>query len=63
MDIDRTQGAAKLWATTKELLKLAAALNGESMLAMAHRLIEAEYKRVVENFASQESVQISTKTE
>lgn len=63
MDIDKTQETAKLWATTKELLKLAAALNSETMSAMAHRLIEAEYKRVVENFASQESVQISTETE
>ncbi len=48
--------AFKLWETTKELLKLAAALNGETMSAMAHRLIAAEYKRVVENFASKESV-------
>jgi uncharacterized protein (DUF1778 family) len=56
MDIDKQQVSAKLWKTTRELLKVAAALNGESMSAMAHRLIEAEYKRVVENFASKEGV-------
>lgn len=56
IDIDKTQETTKMWATTKELLKLAAALNGETMSAMAHRLIEAEYKRVAQNFASKESV-------
>jgi len=51
MIIDKTQETAKLWATTKEFLRLAAALNGETMSAMAHRLIATEYKRVAENFA------------
>lgn len=63
MDIDKTQETVKLWVTTKGLLKLAAALNGETMSAMAHRLIAIEYKRVVENFASKENVQVPTKTE
>jgi len=63
MDIDKTQETAKLWTTTKELLKVAATLNGETMSAMAHRLIAVEYKRVVGNFASKEGVQIQTKTE
>ena len=47
----------------RELLKVASALNGESMTKMAHRLIEAEYNRVADNFASKKSVQIQTKTE
>lgn len=50
--IDKMQETIKLWATTKELLKLAAALNGKTMCSMVHRLIKAEYKRVAENFAS-----------
>ncbi len=54
--IDKTQETTKLWATTKELLKLAAALNGETMSAMAHRLIAMEYKRVVENFDRKKGV-------
>lgn len=63
MSINKLQVTFKLWETTREMLKLAAALNGETMSAMAHRLIEAEYKKVVGNFASQESVQVQTKTE
>ncbi len=56
MSINKSQVTFKLWETTRELLKLAAALNGESMTEMVHRLIAAEYKRVVENFASKEGV-------
>lgn len=63
MSINKSQVTFKLWETTRELLKVASALNGESMTAMAHRLIAAEYKRVAENFASKESVQVQTKTE
>lgn len=63
MSIDKAQETFKIWSTTKKLLKIAAILNGEAMTEMAHRLIETEYKRVVENFASQEGVQVQTETE
>lgn len=63
MSIDKTQETFKIWSTTKKLLKIAATLNGEAMTEMAHRLIEIEYKKVVENFASQEGVQVQTETE
>lgn len=63
MSIDKAQETFKIWSTTKKLLKIAATLNGEAMTEMAHRLIATEYKRVVENFDRQESVQIQTKTE
>lgn len=63
MNIDKSQVSFKLWETTRELLKVASALNSESMTEMIHRLIAAEYKRVVENFDRQEGIQVQTKTE
>lgn len=63
MSINKSQVTFKLWETTRELLKIASALNGEAMTKMVHRLIAAEYKRVVESFASKEGVRIQTKTE
>lgn len=63
MSIDKVQETFKIWSTTKKLLKIAATLNGEAMTEMAHRLIAAEYIRVVENFANKEGVQIQAETE
>lgn len=56
MNIDKTQVSFKLWETTRKLLRVASTLNGESMTAMAHRLIEVEYKRVTENFDRKKGV-------
>lgn len=46
IEVNKMQVSFKLWETTRELLKVASTLNGESMTAMAHRLIAVEYKRV-----------------
>ncbi len=56
MNINKSQVTFKLWETTRELLKVASALNSESMTAMVHRLIAAEYKRVVKNFDRKKGV-------
>ncbi len=56
MSIDKTQETFKIWSATKKLLKIAAALNSEAMTEMAHRLIAAEYKKVVENFDRKKGV-------
>lgn len=63
METNKRQVSAKLWHTTRDILKIASAMNSESMCAMAHRLITAEYKRIVENFDRKEGIQISTETE
>lgn len=36
----------KLWAETRKLLRLIHALTGESMVAILHRLVEAEWQRI-----------------
>jgi hypothetical protein len=38
----------RIWVKTHRLLRILAAYTGESMVAAVHRLVQAEYERVME---------------
>jgi hypothetical protein len=38
----------RIWVKTHRLLRILAAHTGESMVAALHRLVQAEYERVME---------------
>lgn len=43
---DKTPTTLKVWAATRDMLKIASAITSESMFEMTYRLIKAEFERV-----------------
>lgn len=52
--MDKALVTFKLWAETRKLFRLISAMTGETIMAIAHRLAEQEWKRVQDDTSAQD---------
>lgn len=54
-NMDKTLVTFKLWTETRKLFRLISATTGETIMVIAHRLAEQEWKRLQDDTSTQDS--------
>lgn len=57
-NMDKTTTTVKLWMETRKLLRLVSAMTGETIMEVAHRMADLEWKKVSNEKVPNEDVQV-----